>query len=200
MALTAVATSLLVTVSYLMIAYSPNISPKAPPMIPSGNFPIVGALDFFRRRTDFFREHIRASAAGFFSFTVGKYHIVGISGAETRKKYFENRELSLNDGYAIMFSGPPTKSSKKKTSAGDGVDSNFSAWFSKRLLAMLKKENLDKVLEVLCGDTKDRLQDLVRQGSNMTDPFESVYRIVFQLTLRTVGCTELATDRARREK
>ncbi|CAD0099993.1 unnamed protein product [Aureobasidium mustum] len=68
--------------------------------------------------------------------------------------------------------------------------------FSRRLLAMLKKENFVKGLQDLINDTRTRLDELVKDPSGITDPFESIYGIVYQLTMRTVACNEIANDRA----
>jgi len=39
-----------------------------------------------------------------------------------------------------------------------------------------------------------RLNTLAASPVKITDPFESVYEIVFQLTMRTVGCNEIAEN------
>jgi cytochrome P450 len=44
------------------------------------------------------------------------------------------------------------------------------------------------------ADTKARLEVIPSSPSGITDPFDSVYKIVFQLTMRTVGCNEIADD------
>jgi cytochrome P450 len=49
-------------------------------------------------------------------------------------------------------------------------------------------------LPSLIEDTKRRLDALATEPSGITDPFDSVYEIVFQLTMRTVGCNEVANS------
>ena len=44
------------------------------------------------------------------------------------------------------------------------------------------------------SDLKARIDILADEPSGVTDPFESIYEIVFQLTMRTVGCNEVADD------
>lgn len=46
------------------------------------------------------------------------------------------------------------------------------------------------------ADTKARLDMIALSPGAITDPFDSVYKIVFQLTMRTVGCNEIANDLA----
>jgi hypothetical protein len=40
---------------------------------------------------------------------------------------------------------------------------------------------------------QDRLNELGAEGT--TDPFDSIYKIVYQLTMRAIGATELSNDR-----
>jgi hypothetical protein len=35
---------------------------------------------------------------------------------------------------------------------------------------------------------------LASDASEVTHPFESIYRIVYQLTVRTVGCDDISDD------
>jgi cytochrome P450 len=49
-------------------------------------------------------------------------------------------------------------------------------------------------LPLLVADTKARLETIASSPNGITDPFDSVYKIVFQLTMRTVGCNEIADD------
>jgi hypothetical protein len=46
----------------------------------------------------------------------------------------------------------------------------------------------------LLSDLKKRINILADNPSGITDPFDSIYEIVFQLTMRTVGCNEVADD------
>lgn len=50
-------------------------------------------------------------------------------------------------------------------------------------------------LDSLIADTRSRLEELISDPKGMTDPFESIYGIVYQLTMRTVACNEIANDR-----
>lgn len=53
---------------------------------------------------------------------------------------------------------------------------------------------LSSDLPKLIHDLKTRLDELADQPVKITNPFDSVYEIVFQLTMRTVGCNEIADD------
>jgi len=43
-------------------------------------------------------------------------------------------------------------------------------------------------------DVRTSLSNLAKDPTGITDPFESIYRIVYQLTMRTVGCNDIAED------
>jgi len=44
----------------------------------------------------------------------------------------------------------------------------------------------------MTSDTHTAFEALAASGSSMTDPFDSIYRLVYQLTMRTVGCADIA--------
>lgn len=52
----------------------------------------------------------------------------------------------------------------------------------------------------LISDVRTRLDALAADPKAITDPFDSIYRIVYQLTMRTVACNEIANDRALLDK
>lgn len=77
-----------------------------------------------------------------------------------------------------------------------GSANNFSQWFSRTITKLMKKENFVRNLRLLTTDTATSLNAIVkRNGGGQTgifDPFDDVYKIVYQLTMRTVGATEIA--------
>jgi hypothetical protein len=73
--------------------------PKAP-ILTSQNYPIVGALGFFTERWTFCQRASAHSPTGNYSFHLGKHPVIGVSGEEGRKVFFENRQLGFSEGYA----------------------------------------------------------------------------------------------------
>lgn len=78
-------------------------------------------------------------------------------------------------------------------------DMPFDKWFGRTITQMMKKENFVKNLPVLVGDTKAALERRVALGgpgstSGLMDPFDDIYRIVYLLTMRTVGANEIVRD------
>jgi len=51
-------------------------------------------------------------------------------------------------------------------------------------------------LPQITNDTYTTLRALAASGTDLTDPFDSIYRLVYQLTMRTVGCADIANSPA----
>lgn len=83
----------------------PNLPANAPPLWQRDDWPLVGALRFFTARADMVLEAVDAHSrhgSGNFSFYLGKKHVVGIGpSAEARKMFFDNKDMSLFQGYHL---------------------------------------------------------------------------------------------------
>ena len=78
--------------------------PKHAPKLAKQSYPIVGSLKFFTARWDFFQDEIARSETGNFSFFLGKHPVVGLSGEQSRKVFFDNRGLGFSEGYVLAYS------------------------------------------------------------------------------------------------
>lgn len=67
-------------------------------------------------------------------------------------------------------------------------------YFSRRLNSLLKSNIFSKKLSVLKSDVQEAIEAINNDPTGATNPFESIYRIVFRLTIRMVGCEELADN------
>lgn len=116
--------------------------------------------------------------------------------------------------YAVLFGHSPADANNEALVKEDKEFGSPGGYFQRQLLFLLKKDNLSKGkknsflpnsvsentdrvtgLPKIVQDTKDALGRLAEDPSRMTNPFESIYRLIFQLTIRTVGCDEIAEDR-----
>lgn len=70
----------------------------------------------------------------------------------------------------------------------------FNDYLVKRLVALLKGPVLKRGLPQMLRDARSNLDALVDSGS--TDPFDSIYKMIFHFTMRTVACNEIADDPA----
>lgn len=76
----------------------PSLPKNAPGWWKGEDWPIAGALRFYSARRDYFRNAVKHSSTGNFSFYIGKKQIVGLSGPEGRKTFFDSRDLSFTEG------------------------------------------------------------------------------------------------------
>lgn len=94
--------------------------------------------------------------------------------------------------YAVMFTASPQVGKQNNP----GQASQFSMWFSRTITKLMKKENFVRNLRLLTTDTATALDAIVKhnggQKTGIFDPFDDIYHIVYQLTMRTVGATEIA--------
>lgn len=190
----------------------PGLHPKSPPLT-DGVYPVIGAFRFFTRRWDFFKHAAAASPTGNFSFYVGNKPVVGLTSDATRQVFFDNKHFGFAEGYGGLAEGfsvlfGPSSSSSESSKDGDGKPKpppmDFSKYFNSRMIRVLRTDVLQRNLPTLIADTQARLGELVAlaednksgngAGAGITDPFESIYKAVFQLTMRTVGCNDLAED------
>ncbi|TRX92724.1 hypothetical protein FHL15_006398 [Xylaria flabelliformis] len=177
------------------VFWRPALPKNAPKWYKKGDWPILGALEFYYgRRSDFMKEALRDSKTGNFSFYIGKKHLVGVSGDEGRKLFFDSKDLNFPQAFAELLTGQPQAPSAENQ---DG----FSQTFTKALIPLMKKENFLKNLDALTGDTRAACDELAAALPSkadpdwrVTDPFESFYEIVYQLTMRTVGANDIAEN------
>ncbi|QIX02177.1 hypothetical protein AMS68_007694 [Peltaster fructicola] len=159
--------------------------------------PILGAWRFFTERHTWFEKEIAASSTGNFSYWVANKPVIGLSGLEGRRMFFDSKAMNFSEGYQALLAGaPPVKKNPTSILSNESVsdDSDFGAYFSRCLVAMLKGNQLAKGLPNMVKDVRARLDELASNPKHETDPFDSIYRVVYQLTMRTVACNEIASD------
>ncbi|KAI8304013.1 Sterol 14-demethylase [Colletotrichum sp. SAR11_59] len=105
---------------------------------------------------------------------------------------FPRNAPKLFKGYGALFNATP----KIEVSPDQSVEEDFAAKFNRLIVRLLRKEQLCKRLHLLVRDTHDTTKRLAARPSKISDPFEDMYRLVFQLTMRMVGCDEIAEDDA----
>lgn len=86
----------------LIASWRPRF-PNAAPKLLKKNLPIVGSLGFFTRRRDFCNDGASNSKTGNYSFSIGRYNVVGVSGLQGRKVFYESKELNMTDGYVFPW-------------------------------------------------------------------------------------------------
>lgn len=86
------------TLLVLLFFYHRPPFPSKVPKLSNENYPIVGAIRFFYARWDFFKDARTKTDTGNFTFHIGKYPIVGMSGDVGRQVFFGSSSLSMTEG------------------------------------------------------------------------------------------------------
>lgn len=169
-----------------------RLPPNAPSLV-SDNYPITGPLGFWTERWTWYKKQRDQAKTGNFSFHAGAHTVVAMSGEKSRQLYFESRELGFTEGYAVLFGQSPPPPAQAE---GKNKDEEYSMekHFSRRLAHLLKTEKFRRKLPTLISDVQEAIEAIKSEPNGVTDPFESIYRIVFRLTIRIVGADEIADD------
>lgn len=176
-----------VTIHTLFIRKLPANAPNAA----SDNYPITGPWGFWTERWDWYRRQRDQSKTGNFSYHAGPHTIVGLTGEEGRKLFFESRELGFAEGYSVLFGVSP---STEKFDTKERAEEDISNHFNRRLVALLKNDQFRRKLSTLTSDTQEAIDAIMNDPSGRTNPFESIYRLVFRLTIRVVSAQEIADN------
>lgn len=187
--------------AFLYAFKRPSLPKNAPPMVTEA-WPLIGSMQFFTNRWEFFQRQMAHSPSGNFSFFAGDKAVIGMSGDESRRLFFDSKHLGFSEGYGALLGGSPTVNKKKNNplSEAEHQTDGFSNYFARRLTARMKGPYLSRGLPQLLEDVRSNFKDLAAQETKTTDPFDSIYRLVFQLTMRTVACVEIARDHAMLDK
>lgn len=165
--------------------------PENAPNATSDDYPLTGPWGFWTERWDWYCRRRDQSTTGNFSFHAGPNTIVALTGEKGRKAFFESRELGFSEGYAVLFGmAPPTDKYDNKERAEEDISNHFH----RRLAVLLKNDQLSRKLPLLISDVQEAVEAIKNDPRGRTNPFESIYRIVFRLTIRMVGAHEIADN------
>lgn len=92
----------------------------------------------------------------------------------------------MNNSYAVLFTGTPNLETDKN-------DEPIGVWFTRTLSAMIKADGLSNNLSSLVETTQSLFETKAPKAGEkaVMDPFHDVYRVVYALTMRTVGTAEI---------
>lgn len=190
-----IATSLVLGLIGLLfyLLQKPKFATNAPKMADDA-WPILGAYSFFTKRWEFFTRAASLSHTGNFSFYAGQWPVIGVTGEEGRKAFFDSKFLDPTEGHKALMAGAPSISKGNNPFAEDIINPNESAWYIKRLAAVLKGHQLERGLEQILLDAREDFDNMASNPAGMTDPFDSIYRMIFHVSMRTLACKEIADD------
>ena len=190
-----------VLASGLVYLFQKPALPKNAPPLTSEAWPILGSLQFFTERWDFFHRAILRSRTGNFSFYAGQWPVVALAGDQGRRVFFEDKRLGFAEGYSTLLGGAPSAQGDDTVfQDGRGGEASFGTYFNKRLVHTVRPAQLAKNLPQILKDAREMFGRLAAESNGQTDVFESIFRMIFKFTMRTVACNEIAEDPALLER
>lgn len=164
--------------------------PRSAPFVSKHSLPLIGSLGFFTQRAAFLTKGGKASPTGQFSFNYGPHPIISLSGEAARTTFYTARGLDLGAGFRQLFAGGPDTSHL--------YEGDLIAFFAQNFRRFLARDRLSANLKLLTGDTHRAITPIRAEadshGFAVIDIFEDFFRLVYQLTHRTLGCNDIAND------
>jgi cytochrome P450 len=164
------------------------------PHLVRDNFPITGPVGFWTERWSWYKRQRDAAPNGNFSFNVGSHTMIALTGEEGRKLFYDSRHLGLREGYSVMFGNTPKITGHDDGEGKENEPSNPANHFDRHLAHLLKTDVLSRKLPTLISDIHEALEAIKSDPTGTTNPFDTVYRVVFRLTMRMVGAEEMANN------
>ncbi|KXN82198.1 Lanosterol 14-alpha demethylase [Leucoagaricus sp. SymC.cos] len=164
-----------------------NDAPDAPVSLPGLSLSHI--VPFYRRRFDFLNWGIQATGQSVFRFKLLRNNVVVVSGESGRQAFFSAKGLDLTEGFRILSGAIPSVSG-----VTTDLQSRRIATIHKRVAAAQREGHLSTLLPHLLEDSRRVME---RWGtSGKFDPFENIYELTFQTTIRALSCGEIADDHA----
>lgn len=166
---------------------------------PTGNFsffvgrkPVVGLTSEASRQIFFDNRHF-GFAEGYGGLAEGFSVLFGPSAGASKAAKKLQQEIALKAG------GDEKEKMRLTQEAAEKMD--FSKFFNSRMVRVLRTDAMQRNLPKLIADVRARLADLKDAIPNkgfkyeaVVDPFDDIFKIAFQLTIRSVGCGDIADD------
>ncbi|KDQ18008.1 hypothetical protein BOTBODRAFT_155012 [Botryobasidium botryosum FD-172 SS1] len=158
--------------------------------------PLIGSWDFFTKRSDFVRLAIAANKNGGISkFKLLNHNVVVVTQEQGRRFFFGDKNLNFQEGYAVLWGGAPKVEDAVKRNQSQAEQRSY---FNKRVISLLRRDRLGKIVPQLFKDLNNRMDTWPQSGR--ANPFDNIYRLVFQMTVRALALKELADSPAALEE
>ncbi|KAM6503649.1 Cytochrome P450 [Amanita muscaria] len=182
------AVAVLVLLAIIILAFAPEKSePDEPARLPC--LSIFTIFPFFRRRFDFLNWGFAATGQNIFQFQLLNNTVIVVSGEESRKAFFTAKGLDLTEGFKILSGAIPMV----KGVTAD-LQTKRVALIHKRLAAVQRHAPLSDLIPLILEDIRVNMENWGAEGT--FDPFDNIYEMVFQTTLRCLSCHEISNDPA----
>ncbi|KAF4611869.1 hypothetical protein D9613_003960 [Agrocybe pediades] len=179
--------------AYTLSSYNTN-SKSADRVYELPGSSLIHAWFFFYRRFDFIQKKFKESGGRPFRFKVLQHRIIAISGEKARQAFFSEATLSLSQGYRILTGGSPDlKDLELERISGKDLQREVDETFVRKILSLVRRDRIADTLPSLLDDCEQLMNNWGIEGR--LNPFEEIYLLVFQMTVRMATCRELAEDK-----
>ncbi|KDQ58614.1 hypothetical protein JAAARDRAFT_155168 [Jaapia argillacea MUCL 33604] len=157
--------------------------------VPLPEHSLFTILPFFHQRFDFLNWGFRATGQPIFQFRLFRNTVIAVSGEASRRTFLTSKGLDLNEGFKYLSGSIPVV---------PGVTSNITSRHvsivRKRLAVAQREERLQALIPELLLDCQRVMESWGVSGS--CDPFKNIYELLFQISVRSLTCSEIADDSA----
>lgn len=144
------------------------------------------------RSRSFWKNSRDNSKTGHFSFWLGKYHVVGVTGEAARKNFLDNHLLDRVSAAVLHGVGPeevPPVHDIFKVPSQKG-----HSYFQRRILDLMRSEYLEKRLPRVIRDARNAFEAMAKNPCGVTNPLDTCYRLVLAQGCRIMCNDEIPDD------
>ncbi|KAJ6473585.1 cytochrome P450 [Mycena vitilis] len=151
--------------------------------------PYLSIVPFFRRRYDFLNWGFHVTGQSTFQFQLMSNTVIVLSGASARKAFFAAKGFDLTEGFKMLSGAIPMV-----RGVTSGLQTKRISVIHKRLAAVQKNASLSDLIPAILEDSRRTLESYGASGS--FDPFDKIYELIFQTTVRSLSSSEISDDAA----
>ncbi|KAL4079630.1 cytochrome P450 [Scleroderma citrinum] len=148
---------------------------------------LLAIAPFFQRRFEFLNDGFRKTGQALFQFSMLRETVIVVSGETGRKAFFSNRAFDLTEGFKVLSGAIPVLR---------GVTSDLHtrsvALIHRRLHTAQKEDHLAQLIMPILDDCRCAMESWGVSGT--IDPFEKIYELLFQTTVRSIASDDIAND------
>ncbi|KAJ7512623.1 cytochrome P450 [Mycena galericulata] len=148
---------------------------------------LLSIIPFFRQRHDFLNWGFHVTGQSIFQFQLLGNTVIVLSGASARRAFFYAKGFDLTEGFKILSGAIPMV-----RGVTSGLQTKRISTIHKRLAAVQK--NAPLMIPVILEDSRRILESYGNTGT--FDPFEKIYELIFQTTVRSLSSSEISDDAA----
>ncbi|KAJ6588767.1 cytochrome P450 [Mycena capillaripes] len=160
---------------------------EAPKSLPG--LPFLSIVPFFRRRYDFLNWGFHVTGQSTFQFQLMNNTVIVVSGASARRAFFYAKGFDLTEGFKILSGAIPMV-----RGVTSGLQTKRISVIHKRLAAVQKNASLSDLIPAILEDSRRILESYGTSGT--FDPFQKIYELIFQASVRSLSSSEISDDAA----